>query len=49
MTTPIMTDDGKPIKVQLSHQLGKIIGNCAFRLLAMIISNDRLARPPVAA
>jgi len=26
MTTPIMTDDGKPIEVQLSHQLGKIIG-----------------------
>ncbi len=47
MAAPIMADDRELIKVQLSHQLGKIIGDGAFRLLAVIISNDRLARTPI--
>src|SRR5215207_11047691 len=49
MAATIMAHHRELIKVKLRHQLSKIIGNCALRLLAMIISNDRLARLPIAA
>ena len=47
MTASIMSDDRELIKVQMRHQIGKIIGNRTFRLLAVVIADDRLARPPI--
>ena len=48
MAASIMSGDRELIKAQTRHQVGKIIGDRTFRLLAMIISDDRLARPPIA-
>ena len=42
-----MSDDRELIKFQLRHQLGKIISNLAFCLLAVGIADDRLARSPI--
>ena len=47
MSASIMSDDRKLIKFQMRHQLGKIIGNHTFRLLAVVLADDRLARPPI--